>query len=217
MVDDELEATRKKVHRIVLGVIILIIAVICLKFLVTEKYYNNYLTSVIATMKEEQQSSGFISLSGDEKTRQTQLMIELLKIYGFTPSVEQHDDIDGTAVILSKDLYVKSTTIFDALKKMKIVDFHAGYDKKIPIVYGDNENPLTSDIRGMLDNIGKSYVYIDVMGEDPAVLGISARLYLSGYLQLEDLGNKDLKGPYLEYQGKMYPYPELLSVIKKMK
>lgn len=208
--DEEADRKQKRKNKLtILGILLALILIAVFTYVRNNQYYQN---SVIATLRAQQESTGYIIISGPENTRKTNTMVELLKAYGFKTVVEGTDALTPPTVTLSDTVHVDMETLIPILKRMKVQNFHDGYDANSIVVYGITEDKNAQNARETLDKKGIQYEYIDINSDNPSVLGIDARLILSGY----DPEIIDDSALALEYKGKMYSGPDALKVINKM-
>lgn len=196
---------------IYLAIIIFLPAIAITKFAIDMNSHSRSLSIIMSDLRSSDEAGGYVKVNGREDSPKTKLLIDLLKIYGFHPYLEANDDLYEPTVSLSSESDINMYTIVKALGTAKVTDFHDGYADKI-LLYGSDGDDATARAKKSLDEKSIVYQYVNYGAEDPAKDGYNARLYVSGYDP--DSVNKDTM---LEVNGKLYPNPDLFTVISNMK
>ncbi len=196
---------------IYLAILILLPLMAITKFAYDLNNHNRSLVIIMSVLRSGDEAGGYVKVNGKEDSPRTKLLIDLLKIYGFHPYLEANDDLYEPTVSLSSDSDINMFTILKVLATAKVTNFHEGYADKI-LLYGSDGDDATARAKKILDDKGIVYQFVNFNTDDPAKDGYAARLYISGF-DPESV-NKDV---LLEVNGKLYPDPELFSVLNTMK
>lgn len=196
---------------IYLAILFILPLIAITKFAYDMNNHSRSLDIIVHELKSGDEAGGYVKVNGKEDSPRTKLLIDLLKIYGLHPYLEANDDLYDPTVSLSSASDVNMYTILKALATTKVTNFHDGYVDKV-LLYGTDGDDATARAKKMLDDKSIVYQYINLASDDPAKDGYNARLYVSGFDP--ESANKDAM---LEVNGKLYPDPDLFTVISNMK
>lgn len=196
---------------IYLAILIILPLIAVTKFAYDFNNHNRSLEIIITDLRSGDEAGGYVKVNGKDDSPKTKMLIDLLKIYGFHPYLESNDEQYDPTVSVSSVSDINMDTMIKALQTIKVSNFHDGYADKI-LLYGTDGDAATDRAKKMLDDKSIVYQFVNLASEDPAKEGYMARLYVSGYDP--EAVNKDAM---LEYQGKLYPDPDLFTVIGNLK
>lgn len=169
---------------------------------------RHFVSSIVA----EQNSTGFISVYGPARHPQTIMMMEMLKMYGFTPKIMGNTDSDYIYLTLADGTRVKMPEFTKRITKMKVQDFNPESTNTV-VLYGVKDCPYAQKAKDMLEQRAIPYEYIDLNADALTSEGVTnARFLVSGH----DM-KKAVRNPYLEYNNKIYDTPDLYIVIENIK
>lgn len=169
---------------------------------------NHFVSSLIA----EQNEAGFIPVYGPVRHPQTIMVMELLKMYGFTPKVLGESDGSYVYVKLADGSRVETPEFTERIIKLKLIDFHPGSTSPV-VLYGVKDCPYAQKAKDMLEQRGIAYQYIDLNEDALSSQGITDARFL-----VSDHGSKkSMRNPYLEYNGKIYDTPALYQAIQDIR
>ena len=190
-------------------ILMLVIPIVAI-FILFVGYKNITSAPLTKEIINEQSAHSFIVLYSPETHPVTKVLQQIAAMYGLQTMIKPPLGNEVKVGIASGKI-MSAKDFVNALQNVPIYNFHPGSQPGTIYLYTVEACPYAEKARQMLKSKGIPFIEVNLNdSSNPAMDGLEARVIVSGY---EGAG---IRNPYLEYNNKIYPNPDLYNVIENI-